>query len=1237
MEWRKQFDGVFPEQLRGKSKFPFAIYLDNSKLPDLNFRDAVRALVLRNSGIIKKRYPCMPSIVIAATPSSPDSPDVQSCVRKCHFGIGPLSCVWFLSDRIDIGADSNLQNLQNDTAACFSVCDTMLFYVIDDLISGKHKSSWDKFQRRVKPNYHQDHAAVDFVKSVLNAPEHTSVIHALAQAKAVVLVNNSKSKTSERETAFISICQMIRNMNFCDDSAAFKHRSDCSKLPRVFVVPDASDRRRPDYVQAFRTGAHLLLARGTFPEPLSIIKNSGINHSLPTFYFCFQSVSLTLRSIELFFRYFLHHMAFVKRERVPDNIQFFLHNQINIAERVEKLKKDFLSVLENTYIFSRPGDKKLDWDHLCFMFQCLSLLQKDCMLSSNKEIKGMWEIFSQSKTKETFFQPFDLKSLAQKIEARPKNEKELANETFTLLLRTFTFHWTEPFCPDSATDKDFYNPAHEIAEICESSKIFMIPLLQPDYMSFGLSRIAIDSHLSASVRFLGETALMSAACGGNLKRVKLLIEGSSLSQIMSRSQHPEAEGLDALFMSLFYAQIRAATLIVHGMLKEFSDQLSKIDRNPLECQHKVLGCTTFMLACRYGDKDLLDAMFELLDEYTLNHTFETKDHSQGPDLSISDYRNSERNRLLMRQDRNGANALHHAIISANVEAVQWLKEKRAAFQTEAWLSELSKEEREKLKWRCNVSNQIPDLDHPENQYGFWFEEEEAGQNAGKPEEIWKKRPSVFQSGHVAEEASASVLSPAFALIYLLPKTNDLSFLNRAIHDDYNLLFQLLYRVDSHILCQVEYDVTFSKTKETNFESLKEYELAVMMWRWCDSKPSTRKLSAKSECDWKAPGDLVQTGPEEDTKDIYLAHRLMERAFTSQNEVHRQLELDGYEESDAKVVQAIKEESETNIRQEIALQLTEFSEEKPDDSPWFNVCFPSQLLRFALIHLQAASDDIQLNRYNFPTWILILFLTLASIYALYSICLPSPTMTNDLQFPQPLVAIAVLQIVMFSFSQRQVLGVFAKIFMFTICGLAFTMTCMSYTGITMIDNNELVGVWPPFRPALPSNCRDFSFFTCAIWYSPIDQKFAILYPKAICCPTMDLQISRMSRRYSTTTATMSIRPSIKKISSCTSYPWISIKVWTLFCSWLYSCLTLTQLRTATAPSDILHSGRCSAASGERTPKNRACLMGLSKISLQFRALSPRCCGLLTSRSCTNGYLRHTAAIACAFMRMWRRTS
>ena len=106
--WRQKIDRALPAELRPPKlypKFPFAIYQDNSMLPEMISReDAVRALVLRSSGIIKKRYSCLPSIVIASTPSSrKDLEDIQSCVHKCYFGINPLSCVWFMSCLVDQG------------------------------------------------------------------------------------------------------------------------------------------------------------------------------------------------------------------------------------------------------------------------------------------------------------------------------------------------------------------------------------------------------------------------------------------------------------------------------------------------------------------------------------------------------------------------------------------------------------------------------------------------------------------------------------------------------------------------------------------------------------------------------------------------------------------------------------------------------------------------------------------------------------------------------------------------------------------------------------------------------------------------------------------------------------------------------------------------------------------------------------------------------------------------------
>jgi hypothetical protein len=951
--WRNEFNrAVDPSGQR--SKFPFAIYQDNSTFSEPNSReDAVRALVLRNSGIIKKRYPCMPSIVIAVIgPEQSDegrecalTKEVQSSVRRCtDVDINPLSCVWYVSCLADVASYSQPQ-IRTEV---FQFYESVLFYVIDDLIKD-NEGQWKEFIGNVKEDYVKSHAAVDFVKSVLNADKHARVIRALSQAKSVVLVNNMDSETTAK-SEFDCVCEMFRTFKFFDHLEVFKHRSDRSRVARVFVVPNAGAERRTDYVKAFRTGAHLLMLmdRGVLTNPLSSIKGSTVQNSLQTFYFFFQSVHLTLRSIELFFRYFLHHMAFVKQIRFVKHIRFpvageakcifFSHKNINIAERVQNLKKAFRYVLGETKIFHN-GNNQLDWKHLCFMFQCMSLLQTNCMLSMDKDIKGMWEIFSQTeeskqgnKTKKQFFQFFDLAGLTNSAK-NVTNEVHLANSALEQVLRTFTFDWYEPFRPDSgATDDNFWNPTHEIAQICESSKVFIVPSLQPEHMSFGFSRIAIDSHASASVRLNGETALMSAACSGNKKHVERLMQGCSLSQIMSRSEQSAAKGLDALFMCLFYAHIDVAKIIVQGILDNFSDDLAT---HPF-CAHDVLGCTSFMLASRYGDQSLLDSMCQLLEKYSSNCSLsEVRDDpdSKRSSMSTQELLDLNLNRVLMRQDRNGANALHHAVIAANLEAVKWIKEKREKLQTESWYTNLNDDDREQLKARGSIHN-IPDLDRPEGLYNM----------------LQWKTSSVFQGGYVTEH-NTRVLSPAFALIYndsnQYAETDIRSFLKRTLHDDYTLLFVSLFAVDSRFMCQVD-----NETLSINVEPLQEYELAVLLWRWSDSNPCRERQSVQWPCDSESDlairlGNLKKEyelssncsePPKPDDLHFDLARHMMKRCLRSKEEFHRRQELEQTRECNAKHV-------EVETRENIAQTLAEFT---PGESSSWSEVFPH--IEFALVAL-----------------------------------------------------------------------------------------------------------------------------------------------------------------------------------------------------------------------------------------------------------------------------------------------
>jgi hypothetical protein len=118
----------------------------------------------------------------------------------------------------------------------------------------------------------------------------------------------------------------------------------------------------------------------------------------------------------------------------------------------------------------------------------------------------------------------------------------------------------------------------------------------------------------------------------------------------------------------------------------------------------------------------------------------------------------------------------------------------------------------------------------------------------------------------------------------------------------------------------------------------------------------------------------------------------------------------------------------------------------------------------LTALQLASDDIQLNicptKSKWPSMIFWLLFTVAFINALTACgSISAERDTAYYSFRHPLLAILLLQVFcLHLFSHRHVLSVFSKIFLFALCGFAFTMTCMSYTGMTMVENSEIVGAY-----------------------------------------------------------------------------------------------------------------------------------------------------------------------------------
>jgi hypothetical protein len=134
----------------------------------------------------------------------------------------------------------------------------------------------------------------------------------------------------------------------------------------------------------------------------------------------------------------------------------------------------------------------------------------------------------------------------------------------------------------------------------------------------------------------------------------------------------------------------------------------------------------------------------------------------------------------------------------------------------------------------------------------------------------------------------------------------------------------------------------------------------------------------------------------------------------------------------------------------------------------------------LTPVQVASDDIQFNvepqlaaKVDRP-------LSCVSIFAALAIasffCAPVPLVPDYSPnfIPGSLIAISFVMLLFFCISRQLVLGVFAKISLFTLFALAFTTTCMSYTGTSMIQGSELIGTFPVFATEF-FGCSSFSSF------------------------------------------------------------------------------------------------------------------------------------------------------------------
>jgi hypothetical protein len=368
---------------------------------------------------------------------------------------------------------------------------------------------------------------------------------------------------------------------------------------------------------------------------------------------------------------------------------------------------------------------------------------------------------------------------------------------------------------------------------------------------------------------------MYAACLGQTKHVGELLGGCSLSQILSCSEHPEARGLDALFMSLFFGHVDVAKKIVKWTLEFFSEDLAHIDRHPF-CRHNELGCTTFMLACRYGDADLLDDLFRLLDKCKISRA--------GTKSGRAEFLELNRRDECLITDRNKANALHHAIIAANFEAVEWLKKERG--------------------------NQ--DLQDSKECHPFIpVEEKESGEK------------SVFGSGRVEKRLAARMLSPTFALLHTAHRNcanaDDVkAFLQETIRSDYFLMYESLKRVDLLLLGRCDLDAFVPKP-------LQEYELAVMLWGICNRRQGSKLANARHSAAHLDSDVNVGHPIPQATGDFEMALHLMRKCADD-----RRSRLDECATFSEDIC-----DPETNVRKQIAQKLTELSESEWT-SQWFKV-------------------------------------------------------------------------------------------------------------------------------------------------------------------------------------------------------------------------------------------------------------------------------------------------------------
>lgn len=635
-----------------RHKFPPIFFIPQEHGHDFH-ANLISALVCRNVLEFKKRFPSMPRMVIASTLAFS-----QKLLQKCTFGTMSVHKVWFLTWEPFLGEPS--EHLREDEFGCFDVsnrCDYIMFrgHLCEE---PSHTNVGDE-------KHHQK-----VVRKYMDECQDKKTIAQLSRSSAAVLVQcqEQRSHTSSDaniDPVFLSIHQLLRALqpNTFDSRQRFGCETGSSSAPgapTVFVVAGASQSVRFQYTLAFRSASILLVASN---EPES--SNSTITvvdeKPLSKFYVIYRSVYRVLESIEQVVRYFCHHAARKNGKRFVMPAESFCLRDPgirNIRGICQQMQKFFENVIRDTHYFKKDDTGAFDVENLKAMFDCIEENVKRTGLdyaghpneaspvSTGLRDQRAWFTYANHKRdSNTFDSKYKFSTRCSfceekhEIECTSKSWKclhcgrgapckgEQLIKGFQSLLDVFGHEWWEVFEPSFLRGREtdlsveernrvFYNPIQEIQQICESDRVFCIPDLQPAFLSFAFSRIAIESHLSPDVRLLGETALMAAVCsqkqqGHDESPVELLLKSCSISQVLSKSEHPQALDLDALFMSVFYLRVDDAEKIADFVLDKCKP--SKTLHVFPFCTHSVLKCTTFMLACRYGSSHLLGKLFQLLE------------------------------------------------------------------------------------------------------------------------------------------------------------------------------------------------------------------------------------------------------------------------------------------------------------------------------------------------------------------------------------------------------------------------------------------------------------------------------------------------------------------------------------------------------------------------------------------------------------------------------------------------